>query len=57
MSTKEELQEKIKQIQKNINECQNDAQAILLQKELIDLLRIAFKNKDFLTELISQQKK
>jgi len=57
MSTKKELQEKISQIQKKIDECENDSQAILLQKELIDLLRIAFKNKDFLTELVSQKKK
>jgi len=57
MSTKKELQEKIKQIQKQIDECQNDAQAILLQKELIDLFGEVFKDKDFLIDLVNQNKK
>ena len=56
MSTKKELQEKIKQIQKQIDECQNDAQAILLQKELIDLFGEVFKDKDLLIDLVSQNK-
>jgi len=56
MSTKDELQEKIKFLQKQIDECDNDAQAILLQKSLIDLLSEAFKNKDFLSELMSKKK-
>lgn len=57
MSTKKELQEKIKQIQKQIDVCQNDAEAILLQKELIDLFGEVFKDKDFLIDLVSQNKK
>jgi len=56
MNTKDELQEKIKLLQKEISECDNDAQAILLQKNLIDLLSKAFKNKDYLTELMSKKK-
>jgi len=56
MGTKKELQEKIKLLQKQIDECDNDAQAILLQKSLIDLLRGAFKNKEILTELVSKKK-
>jgi len=57
MDTKEELQEQIKRLQKQIDECQDDSQAILLQKKLIDLFRIAFKNKDFLIDMVSQNKK
>ena len=57
MNDKEELQEKIKEIQKKIDGCSNDAIAILLQKQLIDLLRVAFKNKEFLADFLSQNKK
>lgn len=55
MNTKEELQEKIKNIQKQIDECDNDAQAILLQKQLIDLFRIAFNNKEFLISMVNKK--
>jgi len=54
MNTKKEIQEKIRQIQKKIDACKDDAQAIILQKELIDLIRIAFENKDFIVDLGSQ---
>jgi hypothetical protein len=55
VNTKEELQEKIKQIQKQIDECKDDAQAILLQKQLIDLFRIAFNNKEFLISMVNNK--
>jgi len=56
MNAKDELQDRIKFIQKKIEECQDDAQAILLQKDLINLLSQAFKNKEFLAELMTKQK-
>jgi len=55
MDTKEELKSRIDLLQKQIKECVDDAQAILMQKQLIDLLRLSFKNKEFLADLVSSQ--
>jgi len=56
MDTKEDLQEKIRYLKKEIEACKDDAQAILLQKKLIDLFRSIFKNKEYLIQLLSEQK-
>jgi len=56
MDTQSELQEKIKSLKKQIKECTNDAKALLLQKQLIDLLSDSFKNKDNLIKLMTKNK-
>ncbi len=48
----EEIREKIVFLKKQIEECRDDAKAISLQKELIDLLSSVFKNKEMITEII-----
>ncbi len=50
----EEIREKIVFLKKQIEECHDDAKAISLQKELIDLLSSVFKNKEMITEIIKR---
>jgi hypothetical protein len=57
MDAKKELQNKVKEIQKKIDACESDAQAILLQKEVIDLMKTAFQDKEFLKKAFAQNKK
>jgi len=52
MDAKEELKSKIELLQKQIKECADHGQALILQKQLIDLLRGSFKDKEFLAELV-----
>jgi len=53
MDTKEELQEQIKLLQESLKQCTDPAQAIHLQKQLIDLMVASFKNKDLMVNLVN----
>jgi len=55
MDEKKELQNKISLLQKQINSCTDDVKAIFLQKELIDLLKTAFQDKEFLAKLLKKE--
>ena len=56
MNVQEEIQQKINRLQKQIKECDNNTEAISLQKELVDLFKKVLTNKDFLEEIARTNK-
>lgn len=52
MDTREELRAKIKFLQNKIDQCQDDAAALLLQKQMIDLLKTVCQDKELLKEIL-----
>lgn len=52
MSTNEEIREKIKLLKNQIEKCQDDAKAILLQKQMIDMLKVVCQDKELLKEIL-----
>jgi len=51
-----ELLIKIKSLQKKIKLCSDDRQALMMQKELVDLLSVTLESKEFLKNIIAEKK-
>lgn len=52
MDTREDLRAKIKFLQKKIDQCQDDAEALLLQSQMIDFLKTICQDKELLKEIL-----
>ena len=52
MDTREELRVKIKSLQNKIDQCQDDGSALMLQKQMLDLLKSVCQDKELLKELL-----
>lgn len=52
MRTREDIQAKIKFLQNKIDKCQDDASALLLQKQMIDLLKTICQDKELLKDIL-----